>query len=57
MLELTDPGIKNKPSRIYNLDETGLNTDLKLHKLLFRRGVKDAQAILPSEGEAMYTVI
>ena len=30
MLELTDAGIKNKPSRIYNLDETGLNTDPKL---------------------------
>jgi hypothetical protein len=59
MLEskLTDAGIKDNPSRIYNLDETGLSTDPKLHKLLFRRGVRDAQAILPSEGKAMYTVL
>ena len=50
-------GVKDQPSRIYNLDETGLNTDPKLHKLLCRRGVKDAQAILPGEGKAMYTVL
>ena len=50
-------GVKDQPSRIYNLDETGLNTDPKLHRLLCRRGVKDAQAILPGEGKAMYTVL
>ena len=55
--KLESAGVKNQPSRIYNLDETGLNTDPKLHKLLCRRGVKDAQAILPTEGKAMYTVL
>ena len=59
MLEIrgTSVGVLNDPSRLYNLDETGLNTDPKLHKLVFKRGSKEAQVILPSEGKAMYSIL
>ena len=57
VLTTNSNGLLNSPTRIFNLDETGLSTDPKLHRLFFRKGVRDAQAILPSEGKAMYTTM
>jgi len=55
--QFTQWGVKDQPTRIFNLDETGLNTDPKLHQLIFKRGTKDAQAILPTEGKTMFSVL
>jgi prepilin-type processing-associated H-X9-DG protein len=45
------------PSAIYNLDETGLNTDPRSKKCFIRRGAKDAITVSPTSGKTIYTVL
>jgi hypothetical protein len=47
----------NAPDAIYNLDETGFNTDQSGSKCFFRRGVKDADVISPTCGKTMFSVL
>ena len=55
--KLSELGIKDKRLQTYNCDETGLGTDPKTKKVYFRRGIKDAQQLQPTEGKSMYTVL
>jgi prepilin-type processing-associated H-X9-DG protein len=50
-------GLCSRPEAIYNLDETGLNTDQSGGKCFFRRGVKDANIVSPTNGKTVYTVL
>ena len=52
-----DLGIKDKPDRFYNLDETGLSLDPKKSKAFYHRGSKNVQYVVPSEGKTMFTVL
>jgi hypothetical protein len=45
------------PSAIYNLDETGLNTDQSGKKCFFSRDAKDANVLSPTSGKTMFTVL
>jgi hypothetical protein len=53
--KLDELGIKNMRSRIFNLDETGLNTAKSSKGFFYRRGTKEAQNIAPNEGKTMFT--
>jgi hypothetical protein len=50
-------GLHDRPSAIYNLDETGMSTDQSGQKCFFRRGAKDSHILSPNCGKAMYTVL
>lgn len=50
-------GFHQSPALLYNLDETGLNTDQSGSKSYFRRGVKDANIISPTCGKTIYSIL
>ena len=43
--------------RIYNLDDTGCNTDAGGRKLFFSKSARDAYLLSPNSGKSMYTVL
>jgi hypothetical protein len=49
--------LSDKPASIYNLDETGLNTNQSGTPCYFRRGCKDVSILSPSSGKAVYTIL
>ena len=48
---------ENAARRIFNTDETGLNTNPNQRKLFFKKATKDAYLISPNCGKAVYTVL
>jgi len=50
-------GLNNHPERIYNLDETGLNTDSSGSKCYFRKGARTTNILNPTCGKGTYTVL
>lgn len=49
--------LSNMPDAIYNLDETGFNTDQSGVHCFFRRGVKEANVLSPTCGKTMFSVL
>jgi hypothetical protein len=47
----------NHPERVYNLDETGFNTDEKAKKCFFRRGERNVPYLSPTGGKTCFTVL
>lgn len=47
---------KFPPSRIYNLDETGVTTVLKPRKIIAKKGIKQVGAIVSAERGTLVTV-
>jgi hypothetical protein len=50
-------GFHTKPHMIYNLDETGLNTDQGGKVCYFKKGMKDTPLLSPTNGKTFYTVL
>ena len=55
--KLVELNIKDKRSRIFNLDEVGLSTAGKKKEYFFRRGAREAHILTPNEGKSMFTVL
>lgn len=49
--------LADKPHRIFNLDETGLNTDPRLSKVFASKGAKNTYAMSATGGKTTYTVL
>ena len=54
---LTDKDLLDAPHRIFNLDETGMNTDPTSCMVYTKKGTRDAYLKTPSCGKTMYTVL
>ena len=55
-----EAGLLNDPDaaqHIFNLDESGFNTNPNQRKLFFKKSTKDAYLKVPTCGKAMYTVL
>ena len=48
--------IRNKPQNIFNVDETGFQTDIGQQKILCRRGMKNPHKTVATSTKTMYTV-
>jgi hypothetical protein len=53
----TQHSFSEYPSRIYNLDETGLNTNQSSSSCFFRRGTKTTYVLQPTCGKTTFTVL
>ena len=54
---LNENDLLEAPDRIFNLDETGLNTDSSSRKVYTKKGVRDVYMMQPTAGKTMYTVL
>ena len=54
---LDDSGLKDSPNRIFNLDETGLNTNPLSQKMFMKRGSKTTYLNSASCGKQNYSVL
>jgi hypothetical protein len=54
---LRDTGLSDQPHRIFNLDETGLNTDRRGDAVFVSKTTKDAYIKSPSAGKSMFSVL
>lgn len=54
---LRDNGLSDQPHRIFNLDETGLNTDRRSDAVFVSKKTKDAYIKCPTAGKTMFSVL
>lgn len=55
--KLKENDLLDKPHRIYNLDETGLNTDRRSDAVFVRKQSRDAYIKSPTSGKTTYSVL
>ena len=47
----------DKPAQILNCDETGLSTNTKGSKIIFKHGKKNPVTVMPGFGKEQYTIL
>ena len=55
--KLTQLGLRDHPSQIFNCDESGLCTNLGMSKIITKRGSKNPVQVIPGSGKEQFTVL
>lgn len=55
--KLTQLGLRDRPTQIFNCDESGFSTNPGMSKIITKRGSKNPVQVIPGSGKEQFTVL
>ena len=55
--KLSELDLKDRPSQIFNCDESGLSTNPGMRKIITERGAKNPVEVIPGSGKEQFTIL